>query len=227
MVRLKGLYFLPILMLSLQGCTKSPSDDWLVGGWMPLEESCNGGGGYFFEATGLWKTEDQEGTWTLDGSILTINVTGSVDESLEEWKPSKDVYTHNITELGKNSFSTSASGKIPAIKWKRCTFDSNQASASPEERSSPPDVMPQPKTAALSGSWFGPSEQKIIWEWTGGYNFMDTSIENRAVVQNQCAKINEPLKQYMANGWQIKSSTPAERTVARGNCQGRDIIIEK
>ena len=56
---------------------------------------------------------------------------------------------------------------------------------------------------------------------------MQTSVENSAVVQRECAQMNEPLNQYTANGWEIKSSTPAERTVARGVCQGRDIIIEK
>ena len=222
----KGFYWLPCLALVLQGCGKSPTNEWIVGSWIPANLSCDSGGGDVYERTGQWRTEGQEGTWKLDGSELTINVTGTYDDSYE-LKPSNDVYTLHIAEFDENAFTTSATGNTPDIKWKRCSFDLDQTPPATEGQPAAPETTAPPGPAAAGGSLIGPSEQKIIWEWTGGFRFMQTSVENSAVVQRECAQMNESLNQYTANGWEIKSSTPAERAVSRGVCQGRDIIIEK
>lgn len=143
----KGFYLLPCIALVLQGCGKTPTEDWIVGGWTTAEESCDSGGGYIFERTGQWRTEGEEGTWKLDGSDLTINVTGTYDDDSEahEMKPSKEVYTYHITEFDKNSFATSASGKIPAVKWKRCSFDLDQTPPAPGGQPAAP--APEPAAA--------------------------------------------------------------------------------
>jgi hypothetical protein len=225
----KGVYLLPCLALVLQGCSKSPTDDWLVGGWTAADQSCNSGTGYIFERTGQWRTEGEEGTWKLDGSDLTINVTGTYGDDSEsnDMKPSNEVYAYHITEFDKNGFATSASGEIPAIKWKRCSFDLDQTPP-PQEGQPPAPETPAPQQpAAGGGSLFGPSEQKIIWEWTGGMTYNSRVGGYLVSTPQQCRAMSESMQSYSQQGWKIVSSTPNTRFVQNGSsCEGRDIVIE-
>lgn len=224
----KGLYLLPCIALVLQGCGKTPTEDWIVGGWTTAEESCNSGGGYIFEHTGQWRTEGEEGTWKLDGSDLTINVTGTYGDDGEssEMKPSKEVYAYHITEFDKNSFASSASGKIPALKWKRCSFDLDETPPAQEGQPAPPETPAPQQQAAGGGSLFAPSEQKIIWEWTGGMTYNTRAGGYLVSTPQQCRAMSESLQSYTQQGWKIVSSTPNTRFVQNGSsCEGRDIVI--
>lgn len=143
----KGFYLIPCIALVLQGCGKSPTYDWMVGGWIPANQSCNSGGGDIYERTGQWRTDGEEGTWKLEGSDITIHVTGTYgdDEGSSELKPSNAVYAYHIAEFDQNSFTTSASGNTPSIKWKRCSFDLDQTP--PASGGQPAAPAPEPAVA--------------------------------------------------------------------------------
>lgn len=225
-VELRKFHLLFFLALVLQACGKSPAEDWLVGGWIAVDQSCESSNGFIFERTGEWRADGEEGIWKLDGSNLIINVTGTYDES-NELKPSKDVYDLHITKFDKNQFTTSANSNAPAINWKRCSFDIDQPSQLPAgQPPSPENTAPQQSTAGL-GSLFGRSEQKIIWEWTGGLTY-NTRIYGYVVsTPQQCRAMSESLQSYTQKGWKIISSTPNTRLVQNGgSCEGRDIVIE-
>lgn len=156
-------YLLPCLALLLQGCGQSPTDNWLVGGWTPVEQSCSSGAGYIFKRTGEWLTEGEEGTWKLDGKNLKVSVTGVYDDSYE-LQPSTVVYSFHITEFDKNSFHTSASGPAPAIRWKRCAFDMDETHSAREGQ----DAIPaSAATTAMSNpavSCDGDTEKNIVYD---------------------------------------------------------------
>lgn len=219
----KGLYLLPCIALVLQGCGKTPTEDWIVGGWTTAEESCNSGSGYIFERTGQWRTEGEEGTWKLDGSDLTINVTGTYDDDSEshEMKPSKDVYAYHITEFDKNSFASSASGKIPALKWKRCSFDLDQTP--PAQEGQP--AAPAPEPAAAPALPF----------FSSGVS-CDGEVEKNAVYEiirahpEKNPMVDEIAKQMMANevanemNGQTRSTEAPIKTMSRINRAARDAV---
>lgn len=70
------------------------------------------------------------------------------------------------------------------------------------------------------------TEQKIIWEWTGGALY---SREVGSLATSRCAHISEPLTSHTNSGWRIISAYPAERIVYGGAviCRGREVIIER
>lgn len=216
---MKPVYLISTFALMLQGCAKHPTDDWLVGGWTPVEESCDSDAGFVFERTGQVRSWGMEGTWAIKSDDLHVTITGEYGDDYV-LKPTKKDLTLRITKFDTNSFETVRDGVT--TKWKRCSFDLDQTPP-PMEGQPSPVPSPTPTETPTSGSWFGPSEQKIIWEWTGGFNWQ----YNAYVIRSQCEKQSEKLDNYTSNGWKIVSSTPSTRNVNYGSCQGRDVVIER
>lgn len=71
------------------------------------------------------------------------------------------------------------------------------------------------------------TEQKIIWEWTGGY-IRNLQRAGNLATEGHCKELSESLKEHTGSGWRILSSTPNTRLVETGgSCEGRDIILER
>lgn len=221
----KMCFAIPLMALVLQGCAKQPTNDWLVGGWTIAEESCDSDGGYVFERTGQLRSWGMEGTWALKHSDLTLTTTGEYGDDYV-LKPVHEVTTLHITKFDTNSFETaSLDPKDPSPqKWKRCSYDLDKTPPPMEgQPTQPAEPTPTEPAKSSGGGLFGPSEQKIIWQFTGGFTYQ----YNSAIIQQQCMKQDEKLDSYTSNGWRIVSSSPATRNVNYGVCQGRDVIIEK
>lgn len=65
--------------------------------------------------------------------------------------------------------------------------------------------------------------QKLIWDWTGGFSNNGRGWE----ISKQCRELTDDLETYLNSGWKIKSTSPFERYVTNGSCQGRDIVLER
>lgn len=149
--------------LMLQGCGNSPTEEWLVGGWVPAADSCESGAVELFEPTGLWRTEGVEGTWALDGSDLTITVTGVYDD---DWilQPSSNVFENRILNFDQNGFTTAGRDDVPETKWKRCSFlkVADQADINVDEAPSGA-AQKQPQPIAVS-RWLDGEKRSCVTE---------------------------------------------------------------
>jgi hypothetical protein len=135
----------------------------------------------------------------------------------------------SIFNLKKDSETLLSMENVPAgniEKWKRCSFGSQDSANSGTN-----DINPTPEVATESNQpvtdfFSNPVEQKIIWEWTGGYNF-DQRTWGWGHTPRLCKEMSDSLGDYSQAGWRIISSAPNVRNVQTGTCQGRDIVIEK
>lgn len=207
----------PVLLGSIliAGCSKTPTSDWLAGSWTFESSSCDSGDGVIFGEEGNWAEEEREGRWSLDGNTITVKVTGTYDEQ-GNLVPDENEEQFIVTRFDQNSFtSTGKDGRNP-VTLKRCS------GSQPE---SPTPTVTESSSTNGGGRGLFQKEQKIIWQFTGGYNIQDQYAAY--TVPQQCKKLDENLNGHMSDGWRIASSTPALRNVRSGICQGRDIILER
>jgi len=202
--------------LLIAGCTKTPTSDWLTGSWTFESSSCDSGDGVIFGKEGNWAEEGRQGRWSLKGNTITVKVTGTYDEQ-GNLIPGEEEEQFTVTKFEPNSFtSTGKDGQNP-VTLKRCPGT--------EPDTPTPTATDTSSTNSAGGGLFQ-KEQKIIWQFTGGFNYVPNYGAEYSVPK-ACKRLDENLADHTQNGWSIVSSTPAERNVPRGVCQGRDIILER
>lgn len=128
MKRDKLLCSLIAVSLILQGCTDKPKDDWLVGMWTSMEESCEGEAYIDFKETGQFAVNTvSEGLWKLEGKTIVMVTTNEFDDDTLEIKPVKKPPTKiQITSHDPNTFSAVGADGTN-VDWKRCSFGSDMS----------------------------------------------------------------------------------------------------
>lgn len=135
--------FIPALALILQGCNQGPypTEQWLQGSWVPIEDGCESDVGIFFYDKGVVQTFDTDGIWNLNKDKLNITTTKVTNEDGTERNSNKQTVIE-LSDVSSHSF-TGTYEDASVIRFKRCQT---------AEEMTKKNVV-----------------QKIIWEWSGGY----------------------------------------------------------
>jgi hypothetical protein len=96
------------------------SAEWLVGGWVPPGEHCEGDAGVIYEPDGTWTSYGSAGTWRIEGSKLMTRVT-------EEWEDEQPpvrlekpkTYVQTIEVIGPDGYRSTAQDRS-VIELTRC-----------------------------------------------------------------------------------------------------------
>jgi len=205
-----------LTLVAVSGCREAPKKEWLAGSWVPISESCASDAGFEFDLSGQYRSFSQDGIWDIKRDTIELQVTGITDgeggripfDDKSEWK---------VTIFKDNYFESEIEGDT--WKWKRCEFGKEALNTADQTNNKQ-------------------YRQKIIWENTGGGTFekiqkidergmVYTADSTEPLVRGQCQKMGENLSAYLDAGWRIVSATPSNRAVQGGQCQGRDVVIER
>ncbi len=201
-------HWIPLVLTfaAASGCSKGPEKEWLAGAWVPLNESCDSHSGYKFDLTGQFSSWDHEGIWDLTGDNIEISITGKMDHDKAE-TVNVDQKKKLQLKLFKDNYFEIYNEGYPE-KWKRCQFA---------------EIFNEGQ--ALGGVVSQKYQQMIIWEFTGGFYTEPRYLLD--YISSQCQKRSANLNAYLNDGWRIVSSSPSKVAINGGQCDGRDIIIER
>jgi hypothetical protein len=130
----------------IAGCSKAPTNEWVVGNWTYESSSCDSGEGMQFTKEGTWAEEGSEGTWKLDGNTIIVKITGNYDDQ-GSLVPDGQLDHYVITKFDQNSFTSTDRGGQNPVAMKRCPATSLE----------PPSVQPtEADSIALAEDAYSP-----------------------------------------------------------------------